>query len=91
MNVKLLCIRLTETKLNGLPGNFTINWKAKFVSHQTFTSPECYFDLLSFDDFFGEEKFSWLHLKNEVADENLHFSCKYLNYFSRQCSVLELT
>jgi hypothetical protein len=27
--------------------------------------------LLSFDDFFGEEKFSWLPFKNKVADETL--------------------
>ena len=25
----------------------------------------CYFDLLSFDTFFGEEKFSWLPSKNK--------------------------
>ena len=29
----------------------------------------CYVDQLSFDDFFGEEKFSWLPSKNKVADE----------------------
>ena len=29
----------------------------------------CYFDLLSFDDFFGKGKFSWLPFKNKLADE----------------------
>jgi hypothetical protein len=29
----------------------------------------CYFDLLSFHEFFGKEKFSWLPSKNKVADE----------------------
>ena len=29
----------------------------------------CYFDLLSFTNFFVEEKFSWLASKNKVADE----------------------
>ena len=38
----------------------------------------CYFDLLSFDEFFLEkknqgEKFYWLPFKNKVADENFHF------------------
>ena len=33
----------------------------------------CYFELLSFDDFFREEKFFWLPFKNKVSDENLHF------------------
>ena len=28
-----------------------------------------YFDLLSFNEFFEEEKFSWLPSKNKVADE----------------------
>ena len=30
------------------------------------------FDLLSFDEMFGDEEFSWLPSKNKVADENLH-------------------
>ena len=31
----------------------------------------CYFDLLSFDPFLGEEQFSWLPLKNKATDEKL--------------------
>ena len=30
-------------------------------------------NLVSYDDFFGEEKFSWLPSKNKVVVENLHF------------------
>ena len=70
-----ITICLTETKLNGLPGNFTINWKAKFVSYQTFKRPRMhllFWSTFIWRFFFGEEKFSWLHPKNEVADENLH-------------------
>ena len=48
----------------------------------------CYFDLLSFDDCFGEEKFSALPSINEVADEKTehcnmtrkfvcHWKCKF--------------
>ena len=42
------------------------------TKHQTCTRPEyhiCYFDLLSFDDFFVDEKYSGLPSKIKVADE----------------------
>ena len=47
-------------------------------------------NLHSFDDFFGEKKFSWLPFKNKVADENLH-SQRHTNFLVKlQCLVLEL-
>ena len=50
----------------------------------------CYFELLSFDDFFGEEKFSWLPSKNKVANENLHIQ-RHTNLLVKlQCSVPSL-
>ena len=46
--------------------------------------------IMSFDIFFGEEKFSWLSSKNKVADEDFHFQ-RHENVFVKlQCLVLEL-
>ena len=50
----------------------------------------CYFELLSFDDFFGEEKFSWLPSKNKVANENLHIQRQTNLLVKLQCSVPSL-
>ena len=76
---KTLILRWTRPVSN--PERLDLGWVI-FRFFQTCTRPKAlvvsyllmwYFDLLSFDNFFGEEKFSRLPSKNKVADENLHF------------------
>ena len=75
-----ITICLTETKLNGLPGNFTINWKAKFVSYQTFTRPEVFVICISYTSMF--------YFSDTVLSSCLSLTLWILNWFNDKLNSL---